>query len=427
MRLSQETFLDLKRHFLGALSEPSSLWVVPVPGPRLLLASRDALRGNLDGCALDFGTAESPGETRRTLRVANLGPETLIVKLGSSPSWLQAHWRDGAGNAVHLAGADAELELVATYDAVEETLMTGAIELKVESLAGESRVTAIQVRLTARPSQPVGVFSFHGSPEPGPVNFGVLDIAASGPEVLDSCTLSFGNRATVPLKVSFFDLPAWLVFEVDGYQRRGPATGRFFERDAPFQVDLRPVRAAHLLGAQKSCLTLRTNDSCPDYQQVKLDFSAQIVSSKPYLEVIPPERVRIASGAQDWVEATLKNHGQEPARLREVRTSGLYIPEWPVVPGAQDGQPGTAVLRIRVAPQLPPGHHTSSFTVGAKNSDQRDIAVPIRIEVVPPGELVEPVPTRSPSLFQPAHIVVVLVLLLLVLGVIALSSGAFSG
>jgi hypothetical protein len=417
MRLTQEAFLGLKRHFLGALSEPPSLWVVPVPEPRLLLASRDALQGNLRGCSLDFGTVESPGETRGNLRVANLGPETLTIKLGSSPAWLRARWRDNSGDAVHLAGSDVELELIATHDALEETPMTGCLELKAESLTGESRISEIQVRLTARRLQPVGVFSFRGSSEPGPVDFGVLDIAASGPEVLESCTLSFENRTSVPLKVSFADLAAWLVFEVDGYQRRGPAAGRFFERDAPFQVDLRPVRVAHFLGAQQGRLLLRTNDSRPDYQQVELDLSAQIVSSRPYLEVIPPERVRIAPGEQVWVEAMLKNHGQESARLREARSPGLHIPDWPVVPANQDGQPGTAALRIRVAPQLPPGHHALSFTVSSRNSDQRDIAVPIRVEVVAPGETAEPPAPPPPSLFRPGLVIAALVVLLLVLGV----------
>src|SRR5436190_10245662 len=111
MKLSHESFLELKRHFLGVLSEPSPLWVVPAPGPRVLLAGTALRWGGVS--VVDLGTVESPGEERRTLRVENLGTETLTLELENSNPWLEARWLRGNGHILHLDGSSAELELVA--------------------------------------------------------------------------------------------------------------------------------------------------------------------------------------------------------------------------------------------------------------------------------------------------------------------------
>src|SRR5262249_14251328 len=139
MKLSQESFLGLKSHFLGVLSAPPSRWLVPVPEPVLLFTSRGALQSSPQGCVVDLGTKESPGRERRTLRVANLGVETLVLAIQDSPSWLTARWLDGGGEAVHLSPGErgAELDLLAEHDGLEETTFLGSIPLLAETLTGE--------------------------------------------------------------------------------------------------------------------------------------------------------------------------------------------------------------------------------------------------------------------------------------------------
>src|SRR5262249_10206253 len=205
--------------------------------------SRGALQSSPQGCVVDLGTKESPGRERRTLRVANLGVETLVLAIQDSPSWLTARWLDGGGEAVHLSprGRGAELDLLAEHDGLEETTFLGSIPLLAETLTGEISRFEILVRLTTRQTRPFGRYHFQGLEEPRLCDFGLLDLAASGAESFPSYVLSFENMTSVPLVASFADLPDWLVFEVDGYQRRGPAAGRFFGRAAPFQGGVRPI------------------------------------------------------------------------------------------------------------------------------------------------------------------------------------------
>lgn len=293
MKLSQESLLGLKRHFLGALSEPSPVWIVPAPGPRLLLASDGALSGSSGACVVDFGRVESPGEERRTLRVVNLDGEMLFLSLRNPNPWLSAAWQGNGSQSIQLAAGGAELKLVVAHDLLEETELAGSVELVAETLAGSTLSSDLLVRLATVRPHPAGRYDFQGSPEPRPYDFGRLDPAASGPE---SYSLSFENLTQVPLEVSFADLPAWLVFEVDGHQRRGPAEGRFFERRAPFRATVRPVRGLPLAGPQSGRLRMVTNDSRGELRQVDLALSARFEPSNPSVSTELPALARVAAG-----------------------------------------------------------------------------------------------------------------------------------
>lgn len=431
MKLSQDSLLGLKRHFLGALSEPSPVWLCPAPGPRLLLASRGALRNGSNGCAVDFGTVDSPGEERRTLRVVSLGEETLTLKIQNPPSWLAASWHGATGDTVHLAADESsELELVAAHDFLEEKSLAGPVELLAETLGGESLASEILVRLATRRTRPVGQYDFQGFAEPRSFDFGRLDPAASGPEVLQSYAVSFRNLTSVPLNVSFADLPPWLVFEVDGYQRRGPAVGRFFERTAPFQAQIRPIRSFEFLGLQHGRLNLWTNDSRPHLQQIAIELSADIESAKPYVTVEAPEPVRVSTAEPCWVEARLVNWGKSSSRLSLKGLSPvLQIEGRPTVPGAKDGEPGRATLRIRiVSEKLPTGSHPLTLTLRVEDGEPAEIVVPVWVSVVQPDvpqELHSDVqPSRS---IQPVTVLTVLLFLLLMIVFVAIFRDVLPG
>lgn len=300
MKLSQESLLGLKRHFLGALSEPSPVWIVPAPGPSLLLASDDVLKRSAGACVVDFGRVESPGEERRKLRVINLEQEPLLLRLRNPNDWLLATWQSNSGNAntLHLAPGGAELHLVVAHDFLQETELAGRVELLAETLAGSSLSSELLVRFTAVRPHPVGRYDFQGSTEPRPHDFGLLDPAASDPEAAACYSLSFDNLTAVPLEVSFSDLPAWLVFEVDGHQRRGPAAGRFFERRAPFRAVIRPVRSSRFAGPQSGRLRMVTNDARRELQQMDLALSARFEPSVPGIAAEPPTLARLSPGEQ---------------------------------------------------------------------------------------------------------------------------------
>lgn len=428
MNFSHEAFVGLKRHFLGALTEPPRLWVVPAQGPRLLFTARGALRQSERGCIVDFGTTESPGKELRTVRVSNLGPETITVALQELPPWLAARWlQAGDGEVVHLTPGEegAELELTAEHDFLKDTTLDGSLRLLARDLSGNQCSEDLHVRLATRRTRPLGHYDFQGSPEPCPYDFGALDPTASGPEALASYTLSFQNLTSVPLVVSFAELPAWLTFEVDGYQRRGPARGRFFERAAPFQVEIRPIRTPQFLGPQQDRLCLWTNDSRPAFQMVDLLFSARIEATRPLLRALPPEPVQTTSAEPCWVEAQMENWGLSPARISlRAPDPSIELAERPVIPGAVDGQPGRGTVRMKISPaRLSPGSHALSLALRVDGGVPPEITVPIRVHVVAAPKQETPLRsvTKAPLRLPPAVAVAALFALLLLLALIVLA------
>jgi hypothetical protein len=387
MTLSRDSIFALQRHFLGALSAPSRTWLEPLPSQPLVFIG-DAMRSHSDGCVVDFGSVSSPGEERRLVRVCNRGAEQADVRLDEPPAWLIATWLERDGDTASLAsGESATLELIVPHDAERE--FRGTLRFHVADRSEELRV-----QMTARRWHPVARFDFNGLLVPARFDFAAGD---------QPYALSVANATSIPLVVTFADLPDWLTFEAGGQSRSGPAEGAFFERAAPFAVQLR----AHKLGVHEGVLRIRTNDPRPELQAFELQFAACVVAATPCVRVTSPERVRLRADQTITVVAQLENLGRVAARTsKEAVPGALSVPEAPVVPAAHDGRPGSAELLIRVAPRnLSPGAHALTLTLRIEGGDPATIDVPVRFNVDPPRR----------SVLSPKTIAALFTLLLLTL------------
>ena len=152
------------------------------------------------------------------------------------------------------------LELVALHDGESE--LRGYIRFLVDD-GGTSRFEELMVRLTTRRAFPIAEIDFNGSPVPRRFDLG----NGSRPY-----KLAVANHSSVPLVVRFADLPPWLTFEVNGRSRKGPLPGLFFERSAPFAVQLR----AHAGGKHDGVVRIETNDPRPQFHAIALRLSACI-------------------------------------------------------------------------------------------------------------------------------------------------------
>jgi len=387
MTLSRDSILALQRHFLGALSVPSRMWLEPLPSQPLVFAG-DAIRSRADGCVLDFGSVSSPGEERRLVRVCNRGAEGVDVRLDEPPEWLMARWLESDGDTASLvSGESATLELILPHDAERE--FRGALRLH----AGD-RIEELRVCMIARRTHPIAQFDFNGSPVAKAFDFGTDD---------RPYTLTVANATSIPLVVMFSDLPGWLTFEVEGRGRSGPIEGPFFERAAPFAVQIRPQN----LGVHRGALRVNTNDPRPELQNLELQFAACVVASTPCVRVTRPDRVRLRADQKVTVAAQLENWGRVPAQTsKESVPRALSIRQAPIVPAAHDGQPGTAMLSIRIAPtNLAPGTHALTLALRIDGGDPATVDVPVQFDVDPPRR----------SLLRPETIAVLLALLFLAL------------
>jgi hypothetical protein len=387
MTLSRDSIFALQRHFLGALSAPSRTWLEPLPSQPLVFIG-DAMRTHSDGSAVDFGSVSSPGEERRLVRVCNRGAEQADVRLDEPPAWLIATWLERDGDTASLAsGESATLELIVPHDAERE--FRGTLRFHIAD-----RIEELCVRMTARRWHPVAQFDFNGSPAPARFDFGVEDRPYA---------LSVANATSIPLVVTFADLPDWLTFEAGGQSRSGPVEGAFFERAAPFAVQLRP----HKLGVHTGVLRVRTNDPRPELQAIELQFAACVIAATPCVRVTGPDRVRLRADQTITVVARLENLGGVAAQTsKEAVPGALSIRETPVVPAAHDGRPGSATLPIRVAPRnLNPGAHSLAVTLRIEGGDPATIDVPVQLDVDP----------RRRSVLRPEAIAALFALLLLTL------------
>jgi hypothetical protein len=366
MTLSRDSIFALQRHFLGALSAPSHTWLEPLPSQPLVFIG-DALRAHSDGSAVDFGSVSSPGEERRLVRVCNRGAEQADVRLDEPPAWLIATWLERDGDTASLAsGESAMLELIVPHDAERE--FRGTLRFHIAD-----RIEELGVQMTARRWHPVAQFDFNGSPVPTVFDFGVDDRPYA---------LSVANATSIPLVVTFSDLPDWLTFEVHGQSRGGPIEGAFFERAAPFVVQIRPRN----LGMHRGVLRVSTNDPRPELQTIELHFAACVVATTACVRVTRrPARVRMRADQTITIAAHLENLGRVPARTVKEKVPGaLSVREAPVIPAAHDGQPGSATVPIRVAPRnLSPGVHALTLTLRIEDGDPPTVDVPVQIDVVP--------------------------------------------
>lgn len=263
MKLSRDSVLALQRHFLGALRAPARAWLEPLPSPPLVFLG-SAIRAG----ALDLGSVPSPGEERSQVRICNRSAERIEVRIAELPAWLTARWPGVEGETVSMTGGDAaSLEVLVIHD--EERQFHGVLRF-----AAGGCIEELPVRMTARRSHPLARFDFNGSAIPHPFDFG----SAEG-----SYRLSVANATSVPLVVTFADLPDALTFEVDGRHRTGPITGPFFERTAPFAVTLRP----HLFGLPGGVLRVRTNDPRAEMRDIALAFTGFPAASKRRTGSVP--------------------------------------------------------------------------------------------------------------------------------------------
>jgi hypothetical protein len=258
MSLSREAMLALERHFVGALSAPARTWLEPLSASRLAFAG-SVLRSHAGECLIDFGTVESPGRECHLVRVGNRGSHPVLVHIGDSPRWLAARWRDMAGDILSIApGAVETMELIAAHDG--ESQFHGCIRFLVSD-EGTPRIEELPVRMATRRAYPIAQFDFNGSPNPRPFDLG---------NGTHPYRFAATNSSSVPLIVRFADLPEWLTFEVGGQRRRGPIAGPFFERRAPFTIQLwaRPE------GRQNGVLRIESNDPRPQFRSIPLQISA---------------------------------------------------------------------------------------------------------------------------------------------------------
>jgi hypothetical protein len=307
------------------------------------------------------------------------------MTFGAEAPWLAARWLQADGNAIRVESrAGAELEITATHNVLKETGFAGLIDIWIRDAAGDEWHEELPVRMTARRAQPLGEFSFHGSPQPRGFDFGTVDpLDPANP----SYDLSFDSLASAPLTVAFADLPAWLTFEVGVHRRAGPAPGRFFERDAPFKVSIRPRQTTDLIGAHRGSLHLETNDPRPALRSIDIRFAVRLEPVGPFLRAVP-DNVRVTTSRPLRTEVRLENWGRSPARVAAtIVPRGLQVIGGAVaVPAAAGDRPGSGALRLRVVPShLSPGTHLLPLTLIVEGAAPLAIAVPVQVAPGPAG------------------------------------------
>lgn len=383
MKITPQSLLGLKRHFVGALSFPARTWLEPASSPRVVVTGAGTLRCKAGQCVVDLGSVASPGIERRTIRVSNLGPRRISATVAKAPEWLRTNWPGATGNSVELLPDQpgAPLELSIEHDAVQETLHCGVVTLWLRDPASRDWPFPIEVQMTARPAHAMGDYDFHGQTAPHEFDFGRLDPSGAGKRPAHY-RLSIANRTSLPLMASFADLPAWLTFTVAGHGRSGPIDGRFFEHAAPLEIGIVPIAAPQFLGGQSGTIRLRTNDGRPEYRNIELRFRTRIEPAAPFVRVVRTSEPHAASEVVS-AEALLENWGPAPARLSKQSGSDALTFAGPAsIPPASGGAPGILRASFRIDPRkLPAGVHDLSMTLSVEGGKPPAVEVRLRITV----------------------------------------------
>lgn len=369
MNVSRDSVLALQRHFLGALRTPARTWFELLPATRIGFTG-STVRRAAGGCLLDLGTVDSPGVERHTVRISHRGAGRVEVRIAGAPEWLQARWRDGRSDTAVLESGSAGVTLALTATHAADSDFRGSLQLLVTA-GGAEHLEELPVQMTARRLNPVAHFDFNGSPSPRPWDFGNGDTPYE---------LSVTSSTSIPVVVRCADLPAWMMFEVDGRRRSGPLPGRFFERSTPVTIRLRP----QVLGRHDGSLHLETSDPRPQRQSIDLRFSACLQSAKPCVRAVVPSRTRVRPNQTIIAIARLENWGGVPARI--LRRSPLHpsvqVAESFVIPAARDGNPGTMLLGIRVvAAHLEAGAHTLPVALHVAGGEPAEVTVALPVEI----------------------------------------------
>lgn len=389
MDLSYDSLIELKHHFVGALTQPCPFWLAPAEGTEVGFLG-GGVAETPDGCSVDLGAVPALGEEVRAVRLLNLGREPLTLRLeGAPPPWLAVRWPAGeTAGRVPLAGAGgaADLELAFRGTHLAEETLQATLRLVAEGADGESRQLAMTVRLRTRLGRH-GRFDFNGAAAPERHDFGALDPTAAA-AAAPAYTLRIAGAGDAPLGIELHGLPDWLTCEIGGATRSGPAAGRFHDaacaRGEVFEATFRPVVSFRFLGLREARVTLVTDDEREELRRVEIELRAQIETAAVYLEALVPEPFFVVPPATHDLKIPLTNWGRSPARLEvEECPAGLEVLPLPGVKGATGRLRGRADLRVRLASEgLAPGPHQLRLVLRVQGSPRR-LAVPIRATVVP--------------------------------------------
>lgn len=356
MTPTRDSALALQRHYLGALSTPARTWLEPLPAACLAFAG-SAIRRQSEGCSLDFGTVDAALGECRTVRLFRPGGRPAAIRISDTPPWLRAEWIEGETGALAVeVSEDCEGE------------RSDKITFWVRDELG-ARLESLRVHITARPRHPLADIAFNGSALPLPFEFATAGIY----------TISVANRTSVPLTVTFADLPDWMEFQVDGCSRRGPVAGVFFERIAPFSVTLRP----RFLGRHQGLLRMRTNDPRPELRDVELRFFSSVAPQRPHVRALAPPPLVAPAAKALTTHVQLENWGLSPAHVTCLTgapslTAGQIVP----IPPLRNGQPGMAALPIRIASsQLAAGTHRLVVDLHIEEGEPSSCSVPLQVVV----------------------------------------------
>lgn len=287
MKISPESFAALKRHFLGTLRLPPRAWLERTPAPAIAIVSSGYTGIIGERCLVDFGTVSSPKTDERTIRIVNYGLLPVSIAIAEAPPWLRV--------ALHresiAAGQATTVALWLVHDVVHETRRRGSLVLTFMEPGRPIHMERIAVHFIARPARPTGIWSFNGAPAPAEFDFG--SIGDRGGSHATTYTLTAGNATAAELEVAIADLPAWLTVSIGGHQRRGPIRGRFFDRAAPFEIQLTPTSDAETFGEQQAVMLVRTNDARQAFRGFELRFRATFARRPP---TTLPHRATAAPG-----------------------------------------------------------------------------------------------------------------------------------
>jgi hypothetical protein len=161
MRPSAEALLSLKRHFVGALLEPSPCEIEALPEPTLLVAGRMlALRP-------DGVTVTSDADEGQVMSVWNLGAEPVTVSLEGPTRAVEAQWMGGGQTAVLSVDDRAELTLRAAAGSAAEP-RNDRLRVRAVTLSGLGADLTVAVEVVRRRSKPAPFLESEtgSSPEP---------------------------------------------------------------------------------------------------------------------------------------------------------------------------------------------------------------------------------------------------------------------
>lgn len=381
MKISYDSFHGLKRHFVGGLSEPSRFWLERAEGVHLGF-SGEGVSEAVAGAVLHFGPVPALGEHRRIVWVENYGQEFIQLSLNNTSSWLKAAWQSRAAAPRLAGGESAGLELTFRDVVAEERALACVLLFTAETESGDESTVELGVRLTTFLKGRFSSCRFQGSAEALPHDFGRIDPEADGE--LAPYLVAIDSLGSERLHVVFEDLPAWLAAEVDGYPRYGPAPGKFFERQAPVRLHLRPVRHRSFLGSQRGSVTLRTDDARPEWHQVVLELSARFERERSFVTATAVEPMVLVAPESLPLQIQFVNWGLLPARLEiESKSSGLEVGPLPEVPGAAGAEPGRQVLHATIASEaLAPDTKAIRLTVRIVNGDPAILVISVSVVVV---------------------------------------------